>query len=685
MITKLKYLDLNQKIFFTTLAVILCISVIIAFLARWILVSSLTDELYHRGEAIGHSIAERARGYILDDDLPQLVTLAFDAAYLGDRKTLVSYIFITDNDNRVLANTLTSPFPLELAGANNIPEGSESSIRLLHIMAPPALDIAVPINEGIYRIGAVHVGLDKAHIDSLVSKLRITFLGFIALVSIIIFYISYRLANYISDPVTRLTRISDELSRGNFDINPKLEGLDGWSPDNCPAYENTDLPCWHFDQSLDPESNQPGPPQSRSCARCMFYAESSGDEVTRLAASFRNMVWSIRLYRRKLKESELKYRSLFASGPDPILVIDHQSLRILDANPRVEETYGYTTHELTGMLFSKIDPDFELSTLKVFETPFERGQCVYLPKVIQYRKNSEPFYVNLHACPISYRGHQAIIVAANDITELVEKDAQLIQASKMKTLGEMSAGIAHEINQPLNAIKMGSDFLSMAAGSDGQILQDHLKQVAEEISIQVDRATEIINTLRAFGRKTGMGRENVNLNETVRGVLRIIGQQLRLSNIEIALNLDEDILPISAHDNRLQQVLFNLLSNARDAIFALRETTTQEQNTHTSSHGRIALSTFVKNECVCIRIQDNGVGISNENKARIFEPFYTTKETGQGMGLGLSISYGIVKDYMGDIRIDSEPGQGATFVLSFPAVSPEHKPDKESGDENSGH
>lgn len=675
MLIKLTNLDLNQKIFFTTLAVILSISVIIAFLARWILVSSLTDELYHRGEAIGHSIAERARGYILDDNKPQLVTLAFDAAYLGDRKTLVSYIFISDSENHVLANTLTSPFPEQLARANLIPPDKDSSIRLLHIMETPTLDIAVPINEGIYRIGAVHVGLDKARIDALVSKLRTTFLGFIALVSIIIFYISYRLANYISGPVTRLTRISDELSKGNFDIDPELEGMDGWSPTNCPAYENTDLPCWHFDQTLGNESSLLGKPENRSCSRCMFYAESSGDEVTRLAASFRNMVWSIRLYRRKIKESELKYRSLFASGPDPILVVNQQSLQILDANPRVEETYGYTRQELKDLSYNTIQPDFETSTLKTFESPFESGQCVYLPKVIQYRKNGEPFYVNLHACPISYKGSLAIIIAANDITELMEKDAQLIQASKMKTLGEMSAGIAHELNQPLNAIKMGSDFLTMLADSDGEIPLFHLHQVSEEISVQVDRATEIINTLRAFSRKTEMGRERVNLNNTIRGVLRIIGQQLRLSNITIALDLEESIPPVSAHDNRLQQVLFNLISNARDAIISQHDNGTlvdDRASAHSPQkefHGRILLSTLFQEGNVTLRIEDNGTGISQETQERIFEPFYTTKEIGQGMGLGLSISYGIIKDYKGEIRIDSEPGKGAVFYLSFPPAA----------------
>jgi len=296
------------------------------------------------------------------------------------------------------------------------------------------------------------------------------------------------------------------------------------------------------------------------------------------------------------------------------------------------------------------------------------GSCVYGTKIIHYRKGAVPFFVNLHACPISYKGTQAIIIAATDITEMIEKDAQLIQASKMKTLGEMSAGIAHELNQPLNAIKMGSDYLNMVLSqpeSGGACVpRAVLTTISAEMSAQVDRATEIINTLRAFGRKTALVKEELDLNVPVRGVMNIVGQQFKLQNIQVNLDLAPDMPPVMAHDNRLQQVLFNLVSNARDAILARADQPGQHPP---ADSNRIDIRTYAEGGHVYLSVADTGQGIAEEDLPKVFEPFYTTKTTGQGMGLGLSISYGIVKDYGGEIRIRSARGLGSTFTLCFPA------------------
>jgi len=237
-------LTLKNKIFISTLGVILIISAIIALLARWILVSSLTKELELRGVAIAYSIAERGAGFILDKDYPRLLSLAFEEAKLRERQHLITYIYILGKDGRVLCHTFTKPFPGKLAQANPIPEGEDKSLRLIDLGRTSAYDIAVPIKEGLYRIGTVHVGLNKIHIDELVSTLRFTFLGFISFVVVIIFVISHRLAKYITRPVSTLTRVSDELSKGNFDISLDLlaEGTD-WSASSCPAYHNTDFPC----------------------------------------------------------------------------------------------------------------------------------------------------------------------------------------------------------------------------------------------------------------------------------------------------------------------------------------------------------------------------------------------------------------------------------------------------------
>jgi histidine kinase len=663
---RLTDVSLKNKIFFSNLAVILIISVAIAFLARWVLVSSLISELELRGIAIARTIAERGSGYVLDKNYTQLLSLIFDEVQLKERKHLISYIFILDQENSVLSHTFTRPFPDALRYANQVPAEESKSVQLLTVGNQAAYDIGIPINEGIYRIGTVHVGLNKSHIDSLVFKLRFTFLGFISLVIVIIFVMSHMLAKYITMPVSKLTRISDELSRGNFDIKLDVgSSTGGWDPADCPAYANTDLPCWHFDDSLaSRERSENVSDNLRICQRCVFYRKRGGDEVAQLADSFHNMVWSIKLYRRRLHESEEKYRSLFDSGPDPIFVVDSSTLNIIDANPRVVELYGYEKNELRGKSFLELEPEPEhhAPSTASFAYDGEAQGCTFHQKVMHRKKGGKPIFVNLHACHISYKGKPAIIVAAADITEMMEKDAQLIQASKMKSLGQMSAGMAHELNQPLNAIKMGSDFLSMTIEGGIEIPKEQLQQVVSEISTQVDRAADIINALRAFGRKADLTTEKVDINKPVRGVHSIVGRQFELENISIKLDLSEGMPPILAHDNKLQQVFFNLAANARDAILEKKQTES------CSEGGIITIRTYESNNRIFAEVQDNGMGISDAVRDKIYEPFFTTKETSQDMGLGLAITYGIVKEYGGDIQVQSRTGEGATFILSFPAA-----------------
>ncbi|MDC0335292.1 ATP-binding protein [Pseudodesulfovibrio sp.] len=648
---------LREKLLLSMLAAVLFISVAIALVSRYILVSSLTHELEMRGKAIAHSVAERGGSYILDNETPQLLTLIFDEAKLHQRKYLVSYIFIEDQNGDVLAHTLTRALP-EVLLTNEISEGEQDSITLLDVNGESIYDVAAAINEGLYRIGTVHVGLNKSHIDSLIGKLRVAFLGFISLVIVITIFLSSWLTRYITKPISDLTRLSDEISRGNFDIPLKLGPDEDWDTSNCPAFTNTDLPCWHFDQSR--SGARPGEAH-RKCASCVFYRKHKGDEVVQLGDSFRNMVWSIKLYRRRLRESEEKYRSLFDSGPDPIFVVDCETDEIRDANPRAVELYGFTKEDLIGMKFFDLGPDHNAECLSYFN---DGGSgCVYFPKLLHYKQGNEPFFVNMHACPISYRGRHAIIIAVTDITEMIEKDAQLIQAGKMKSLGEMSAGVAHEINQPLNAIKMGSEFLSMMEEEEMTVPKEDFLEVVREISTQVDRAAEIINTLRSFGRKSDLIEERVDLNQPINAVLSMVRRQFELDNIWFELDLADDLSPVSAHSNRLQQVIFNLVANARDAI---NDTSSPHDSSGTCDR-RIVIRTGEDSRWVYAEVEDTGCGIDEDDQHKIFEPFFTTKEAGQGMGLGLAITYGIVKDYGGDMKILNKKDNGTVFRMQFPA------------------
>jgi PAS domain S-box-containing protein len=605
--------NLKNKILFSILAVIMLVSIFIALLARYILISSLTRELEVRGLSIAHSIAERSTGPILTKDKPTLISMVFEESQVGERKTLVGYIFILDTEQEVLASTFIRPFPETLRYANIIPAGKKHSIKLLEFEDQSAYDVAVPVLEGIYDVGSVHVGLSKEHIDSVVGKLRMTFLSFIALIILIMTFITDRLSRNITRPITQLIRMSEEISRDNMDFSIEIHGR-------------------------------------------------AGDEVLQLANSFTHMVQHIKEYRDEIKRSQQKYRSLFHSGPDPIFVLDIDTMEILDANPMAAEVYGYPRKELVGMPFTVLAGKEASSIASAFSSKDEESlaKCIFSPRSIHYKKGNFPFNVNMHVCGTIYEDKPAIITSTNDITDLVEKDAQLIQASKMKTLGEMSAGIAHEINQPLNAIKLGCEYLSMLIERGESPPTDKLHQVSRELSSQVDRASEIITTLREFGRKADLTKDKFDICKPLKGVMQILSQQLKLENIELNLDCAQNLPRILAHKNRLEQVLFNLVTNARDAI------NMREEKDNGSMPRRIDISTSLQHGRPTITLSDTGIGIPESMLDKIFEPFYTTKEIGKGMGLGLAISYGIVKDYQGDIKVKSTVGKGTTFTLSFP-------------------
>lgn len=607
--------NLKNKILFSSLAVILLVSFFIALVARYILISSLTRELEFRGLGIAQSIADRSTSLILTQDKPNLISLVFEAAQVGERQSLISYVFILDTEQNVLASTFIRPFPDHLRSANPIPPDSPGSIEPIEVFGDAAYDVAVPVKEGIYDVGSVHVGLSKNHIDTVVSKLRMAFLGFLGVIFVIMFFISDKLSRNITRPIAQLIKMSDEISRDNLDYQ-------------------------------------------------VDFAGSAGVEVVQLADSLTNMVNHIKDYRSELQKSQQKYRSLFHSGPDPIFVLACDSLVILDANPMAAEVYGYSRMELLGRSFTEFwDPSEDSWTQHFIKGDEESlAQCIFFPKALHYKKDRYPFNVNVHACGTTYEDKPAIIMSTTDITDMVEKDAQLIQASKMKTLGEMSAGIAHEINQPLNAIKLGSEFLALTCERGEIPPLDQFRLVATEISRQVDRAAEIINSLREFGRKSDLLKDKFDIAEPLKEMLSIIGQQLKLENIIVTTEYATGLPQILAHKNRLQQVYFNLLSNARDAVNSKEETGSPDDRRE------IRIASFAENGKVCLSITDTGIGIPESKLDKVFEPFYTTKEMGKGMGLGLAISYGIVKDYKGDIQVSSEMGKGTTFKLTFPST-----------------
>jgi len=361
-------------------------------------------------------------------------------------------------------------------------------------------------------------------------------------------------------------------------------------------------------------------------------------------------------------KSEEKYRTLFNSDPHPIFILDSHTFQILDTNQRTEESYGYSRDELLGVPFLSLgDEDDE--ELAAGLQSLDEDQSMLFPKKRHYRKGRKPFYVNVNISHARYGETSAIIASTTDITESVEKETQLIQASKMTTLGQMAAGIAHEINQPLNVIQVCADFFLKMVDRGRQIETDDLRSMSQDISKNVQRAAGIIQHMRDFARQSEVVRTRLDINEPLRDVFKVLGHQLRVHEVELQLELADDLPPILADHNRLEQVFINLVTNAVDAM----------DEKAARSGGKdvrkiLRIQSYAADGEVVVTVSDTGTGMSQELIDKIFEPFFTTKEVGKGTGLGVSISYGIVKDYDGTIEVDSREGEGTTFVLKFPAA-----------------
>jgi C4-dicarboxylate-specific signal transduction histidine kinase len=237
--------------------------------------------------------------------------------------------------------------------------------------------------------------------------------------------------------------------------------------------------------------------------------------------------------------------------------------------------------------------------------------------------------------------------------ELRDKQEQLVQAGKLATLGELTTGVAHELNNPLNNIGLfvgnALDLIQLGTADTERISSE-----LDNAMHQVRKASEIISHLRTFGRAAPVSREPVLINDVIMRALSLMQEQFRLRQIDLNLKLCDDNPLVLGNAIQLEQVLINLLTNARDAVSL-------------STVRTISIECLVEAPFVELVISDTGAGIPEGLEKRIFDPFFTTKEVGKGTGLGLSITYGIIKEHHGTITVArTPPGAGATFVIQLP-------------------
>jgi len=260
--------------------------------------------------------------------------------------------------------------------------------------------------------------------------------------------------------------------------------------------------------------------------------------------------------------------------------------------------------------------------------------------------------VNVAVAPLVTRKFEVVgrLVIMDDITERVELEAQLSQADKLSSIGLLAAGVAHEVNTPLAVISSYTQMLAKQLQGDPQ-----KSGLLEKITRQTFRASEIVNNLLNFSRTSGTEFTDVDVNKIITDTLALLEHQLKTAKIQVHHELTPAISAIQGNPGRLQQVFLNLFLNAKDAM---------------PGGGTLSVAT-ANGSLVSVRVSDTGSGIAPEHIQRIYDPFFTTKATpregqNRGTGLGLSVTYGIIQEHAGKIRVESHPGSGTTFALDFP-------------------
>jgi len=263
---------------------------------------------------------------------------------------------------------------------------------------------------------------------------------------------------------------------------------------------------------------------------------------------------------------------------------------------------------------------------------------------------------NIAIAPLVTRNFIAVgrIILVDDITDRIQLETQLAQSEKLSSIGLLAAGVAHEVNTPLAVISSYAQMLTKHMRDD-----ERLAPVLEKITQQTFRASEIVNGLLNFSRTSGTEFTSVDLNELLRDTVALLDHQFKTAQIRVEANLDSQLPRIHGNRGKLQQVILNLMLNAKDAMFG-------------TPNASLRIATFSGSGRVLVRIQDSGGGIEREHLHRIYDPFFTTKTKPQqgahkGTGLGLAVSYGIMQEHAGKIHVESELGVGTAFQLEFPA------------------
>lgn len=680
-ISRMRFKD---KINFGITSVVIFFGILSAILVSRVAVVALLEENRDRGSSMAVNMAARAVDPLLAKDFLRLKNLVDEMERLSD---YTIYAFIQDKDADVLVHTFKGGFPVELVKANAPKEGAVS-IQLLDTGENRIYDFAAPIVIGDFTFGSVRLGVSQARVQAVQRRVLTTIIAVTAAVAAVAVLLGSIFSRNVAARINALRQSAEDVVRGSLDVQtgPRLY-RNCWEIQNCglrqcPAYGDNRRRCWYMAGTLCPDcSTEAYPEKLQSCRECNVYIENMGDEIQSLAETFDVMALALKTHLEELQltQADLErqqqlMKTILDVTPD-LVSLQSTDLRYMAINKAFCTYFHLNESDVIG------HTDFDIFGEDIADTIYHEDKQILLsgqPMSKQQLLTSGDQKRWFHIIKVPVYDNDEIIgllLTARDITIIKQYQERLIHSQKMQDLGKLAGGVAHEINTPLGII-LGYSQLLIEDAENGSQFEEDLKTIEKQTKV----CKKIVADLLGFSRHIESSMEPMDLNQSIEEVTSLVDNIFQQERVRISTDFDPTVMPIVGDKDKLKQVWMNLLNNAFDAI---------------GSDGHIFVGTKMcsHRRRVVVTVADTGSGVSQNDINHIFDPFFTTKPAGEGTGLGLAVSFGIISDHKGRISAISpapidylvfdedktqtaRPGPGTLFIVELP-LTKEGLPDEE--------
>jgi len=602
---------------------------------------AIIAEARNRGLVLAENLSLRLADAMLTSDLLRMKTMVDELTAVGQD---ILYAFVQDENGNVLAHTFQKGFPVDLKAANTA-EDAHVRIQVLDTGTEQVYDIAAPVVISGRRFGTARLGFSRARAEAEVRSLLLTFAGLSVAALAAALVLSSMFARRVTRRINVLKEYAQEVVRGNLDIETAStlerncwEIMDCGRTE-CPAYGKPRHRCWHMQGTLCPNCAPADSQGRKACSRCPVYRENAGDEIQDLAETFGIMAMTLKKQITALGQQEQLMRTILDATPDLVCLLDAKGA-FLAVNRAFAAFLDKTEAEIVGRteadLFPAEDAELRQAGNRAVLDSGQGGQAETSVNTPHGKRWFHQVDVPVHDAAGKVLG---ILKTARDVTEVRSIEEKLLQSQKMESLGKLAGGVAHEINTPLGIILGYAQLLQDDVPQDGQMRQD-LKIIERQAKV----CRKIVADLLGFSRQHESSMGEMDLNESVREMVSLVRHTFNLEKVALELDLAENLPHITGDREKLNQVWMNLLNNARDAMpggGAIRVRTRLRPGQGKSAG------------LVDVSVTDSGTGITPEHLGKVFDPFFSTKGVGEGTGLGLSVSFGIVQNHGGVIEAES--------------------------------